>query len=135
MCVCVQGWKAEATPSGDKGQWRHLRDGWIMLNADMALAYAVSTAIPPRARRQVCGPRTLPGNNFGCRDPSTTTPASTWPLCLQYAASNSAFLQAFPVAFTKMTCVGYGVPAAVDGATATGKLGTLTHINLNTCPA
>ena len=104
-----------------------------MVNADLALAFPISTEIPPRARRQVCGPRTLTGSTYGCRDPSATTPPSTWPLCLQYAASNSAFLQAFPVAFTKMTCVGYGVPVAVDGATATGKLGTLTHINLNTC--
>ena len=124
------------TSNGKKSQWRHLEDPWIMLNADMALGFNISTALPTtQGPNQVCGPRTLTGSTYGCRDPSATTPPSTWPLCLQYAASNSAFLQAFPVAFTKMTCVGYGVPVAVDGATATGKLGTLTHINLNTCPA
>ena len=32
-----------------------------------------------------------------------------------------------------MVSVGYGVPANVDGATASGKLGTLTAINLATC--
>jgi hypothetical protein len=131
-----QGWKAQRTSSGTASQWQHLQDPWIMINADMALAFQISTDLPPtRGPRQVCGPRTLPGNTYGCRDPSVTEPTETWEQCLAYAADNNAFIQAFGVAYTKMTCVGYGVPVPVDGAKASGKLGTLTHIDLNTCPA
>ena len=106
-----------------------------MLNTDMALAFPITTALPLSfGQQQNCGPRTINGA-YGCRTPTNLVAPSTSALCLQYAGNNALFLQAFAVAYTKMTCVGYGVPANVDGATATGKMGTLTAINLATCPA
>ncbi len=60
------------------------------------------------------------------------------PTCFRvcdHGNSNDDFLAKFAESWKKMTNVGYGIPATVDGATATGKLGTLTHINLSTCPA
>ena len=105
-----------------------------MLNTDMALAYPISTTLPNvTGHKQVCGPQELAGSNYGCQYPTNVTQPSTLALCKYYAANNTAFVEAFAVAYTKMTTVGYGVPAPVDGATATGKLGTLTAIDLSTC--
>ena len=108
-----------------------------MLNVDMALAFPVSTDLPPqRGRRQVCGPKTIKGGLYGCRDPDDLSPPTTWELCLSYAEDNSVFVNAFARAYEKMSCVGYGgVPGTVDGSTSTGKLGTLTSIDFSTCPA
>ena len=107
-----------------------------MLNADMSLAFPLATALPPiKGNAQVCGPRTLQNNSYGCRDPSSVTPPTTWELCLSYAEDNSVFVNAFARAYEKMSCVGYsGVPGTVDGSTSTGKLGTLTSIDFSTCP-
>jgi hypothetical protein len=111
-----------------------LEDPWIMLNADMAPAFPITTALPTtKGQQQVCGPRTLVNNSYGCRDPSATTPPTTWDLTLAYAADNGLFLRSFAAAYAKMTTVGYGLPAASDGATASGKLGTLTSIDISTC--
>ncbi|KAJ1410574.1 heme peroxidase, partial [Ochromonadaceae sp. CCMP2298] len=128
------GWKAERTVSLNGSQWRHLDDPWIFLNVDMALGYPIDLALPNVTRRQVCGPRTLDNTSYGCRDPSAITPPSIWDQSLSYALNNSLFLSEFAPAFAKMTTVGYGLPADVEGATASGKLGTLTAVKLDTCP-
>ena len=103
----------------------------------MALAYPISTLLPPlTGKKEVCKSEVSSDTgvqNFLCKNPLNTTAVSTTDLCLQYSFDNNAFLSAFAVAYTKMTTVGYGVPAAVDGATSTGKLGTLTAIDLSTC--
>lgn len=70
-----------------------------------------------------------------CSRPIHPAPPSTFELMVRYARDNAFFLQEFPAAFNRMTTVGYGLPAAIDGAQATGKLGTLTAIDLTTCPA
>ncbi len=95
--------------------------------------------MPPRgAPRQVCRPEHTPSNTtiFTCVNPLSTSPAPlTLPLVQLYGEDNNAFLQAFGTAFTKMVSVGYGgVPnPAKDGATSSGKLGTLTVLDRRFC--
>jgi len=108
----------------------------IMLNSDMAMAYTInkSGATGTGVLGEVCT------DNNGCRTPTTPNTGSavrpsTNTLVHQFAADNTLFLNAFAAAYAKMCSVGYGLPANIDGATATGKLGTLTAIDLTTCPA
>jgi len=108
----------------------------IMLNSDMAMAYTISQtgATHTGVLGEVCN------DNNGCRKPNTNTgsadrPIITNSLVHQFAADNTLFLKAFAAAYAKMCSAGYGLPANVDGTTATGKLGTLTAIDLTTCPA
>ena len=132
--MIYQGWKSQRTLSGTGSQWQHLESGWLFLNADMAIGYPISTALPPlQGQHQLCGPHASVNTTYGCRAPSNVVPPSSWPLSVAYAANNTMFVEAFAVAYTKMSTVGYGVPAAVDGAISTGKLGTLTAIDLTTC--
>ena len=120
-------------------QWRHNADPLIMINPDIAIAYPCSTTMPPRgAPRQVCRPQRTASNStiYTCAHPLSTSPApSTLPLVQAYAEDNSLFLQAFGTAFTKMLAVGYGgVPnPAKDGATSSGKLGTLMVLDRSLC--
>ena len=84
---------------------------------------------------QTYGCRTCTTVPNTCSYPLNPTPPSTFELMVRYARDNLFFLQEFPAAFNRMTTVGYALPPAVDGAQATGKLGTLTSIDLTTCPA
>ena len=112
----------------------------IMLGTDMVLGYPANTAAVVNGFTvgtpgQKCGPANgqVP---YGCGvppAPPVTTPPSTFTLATSYAANNALFLSNFATAYTKMMTVGYGVPAAADGSTATGKLGTLTSIDFTTC--
>lgn len=106
-----------------------------MLSCDVALGYTpdLTSNDGLGTLNQACGPYGLAHNTlYGC-SPNTTTTPSTYDLSESYANDNSLFLTNFATAFTKMTCAGYGVPRNVDGATASGKLGTLTAIDLTTC--
>lgn len=94
----------------------------------MAIQYDISIINDLGTPNQRCGPGTT-----GCTQPTSTTVPSTSALVNSFANSNTAFLNAFASSYAKMTTVGYGVPANVDGATSTGKLGTITAIDLTTC--
>ena len=53
-----------------------------------------------------------------------------------FANDNNAFLRAFAIAYARIVAVGYALPSEdprSDGATASGKLGTLTSLDLSTC--
>ena len=111
-----------------------------MLGTDMVLGYpanttAVINGFTVGTPNQHCGPANGQAP-YGCNAPGfppTTTAPSTFTLATSYAANNALFLSNFATAYTKMMTVGYGVPTAVDGSTATGKLGTLTSIDFTTC--
>ena len=78
----LQSWQSQLTTDGTKAQWRHSTDPLIMLNTDMAIAYPMTTALPPlTGPAQTCGPQ-APGVSFGCTNPPQFTPPSTWDLCL-----------------------------------------------------
>ena len=100
---------------------------------------------PPTGRAPAPGPTPgTPPPPGPAPAPSTITPGSakflsstkppTFALAARYAASNALFLTEFAKSFGKMTTVGYGTPATV-GATTTGKLGSVTGIDLSKCPA
>jgi catalase (peroxidase I) len=99
----------------------------LMLNSDMALAYNIGTTT---GVNNIAAIGLTCNNNNGC---ATGRPA-TATLVTTFANSNAAFLSAFAASFAKMTTVGYGLPVNTDGASASGKLGTLTAIDLTTCP-
>ncbi len=106
----------------------------------MALFYSPDTTDDLGVYGQICEPNSayLPGQltNYGCSFPDNKAMPSTAALAGVYAnevTGNAAFLAGFSAAYPRMTSVGYGVPANVDGATATGRLGTLTAIDLTTC--
>jgi hypothetical protein len=110
----------------------------IMLNVDMALAFSIEQdANNVGVLNQVCGPAVTFESSglidFGCDRPLNRAGASTLPQVRRYDENNTAFYADFEIAYVKMVTVGYGVPANTDGATASGKLGTLTSIDLNTC--
>ena len=115
----------------------------IMLGTDMVLGYPANTADVVSGSivgtpGQHCGPTAgNPPQPYGCNAPTFSAPATTHPptfaLAASYAANNAMFLSSFATSYTKMTTVGYGVPAKIDGSTATGKLGTLTSIDFATC--
>ena len=81
---------------------------------------------------QQCGPHSGPNSEFGCTAPANLIKPVTYTLASTYAGDNAAFLQAFALAYTKMTTVGYTGTSAT-ATTTTGKLGTLTSIDLSTC--
>jgi hypothetical protein len=132
----------------------------LMLNTDMSMVYPIetnSTIISNPRFKQICGPNTPKKGHFGCTGerPKAKRPLKdTLSLCKHYAANNAAFVKAFGKAFTRMTTVGYGIapapnnnnnnpntngrnssiPGPVAGrAAGTGKLGTLTPIDLSAC--
>jgi hypothetical protein len=144
----LQGWATDLRTDQQGSQWRHFPDPLIMVNADMALAFPISTALPPSSGpKQDCAPEGGfgPGAPYGCINPTASTAPSTRELCMTYVGSNAAFLAAFVEAYSKMTSVGYGppppavapapgpAPGLLDEATTSGRLGTLTAIDFNTC--
>ena len=106
-----------------------------MLNADMCIGFNITidgvspTSTAPATQR--CGPQSGPGGAFGCSAPSNLIKPITYALTNEYA-QNTAFYNAFSVSYTKMTTVGYRGFSAT-ATTTTGKLGTLTGIDLSQC--
>jgi hypothetical protein len=113
-------------------QWQSVGTGTIMLTSDITLAFDANTTTGRGRLGQVCGPSGQDNGGFGC-SPAEPLMPSTCNLVCQLAQDNALFLSSFATAFTRMTSVGYGVPDKVDGATASGKLGTLTHIDFSSC--
>jgi hypothetical protein len=113
-------------------QWQSANTGTIMLTSDVTLAFNANTTTGRGRLGQVCGPSGQDNGGFGC-SPAEALMPPTCDLVCQLAQDNTLFLNSFAAAFTRMTSVGYGVPISVDGATASGKLGTLTHIDFSTC--
>ena len=109
-----------------------------MLSTDMALVYPLHTDVNVHTQtdhsdeQQGCHMRKkakLPK----CKNPLSYAVPSTFKLSRRFADDNNAFQLAFIDAYTKMSTVGYGIPRSENGATATGKLGTLTFIDLTKC--
>ena len=118
-----------------------------MLNADMAMCFPISPALPPAlpGTPQNCGPRVINRQSPGCNNPTATilarSPlATTSALCRSYAvattAANAQFVNAFALAFTKMVTVGFSLDAPAGTLpTSNTKLGNLHSIDLaTTCP-
>lgn len=140
FCWClsfarVQTWTESLTTNGAGSQWRQGSDPLLMLNTELAMRYPLSTALPiAGAAAQVCSP-TSAGGSVGCANPTSSTLPSTALLIQRYSNNNQLFLTAFATAFAKMSAVGFGgVVSTVDGATTTGKMGTLTTLDVTTCP-
>ena len=100
-----------------------------MLNADMVLAFDITldendvainkvSSVDDDGEDGISGAQICSGFNpdrrSGCINPSTN-PLSTFPLILEYTASNKFFLISFAKAYVKMTSVGYGtkLPALI----------------------
>jgi len=106
----------------------------IMLNADMNLAYAISTAGTNAVG--VAGQNCVTANGAAagtCNNPTAATTTSTFATVVNYANNNAAFLAAFAASFAKMGAVGYNVNG-VSTTTKSPALGTLQSINLLACP-
>lgn len=111
----------------------------IMLNTDMALAFSIDKTTTDLCvycgvLDQHCGGG--PNTQF-CTSPGSTAvtgaKASTYATVQSFQQSNAAFLAAFQTTFAQLVSLGYGgVPAT--GATVTGKIGSLTGIDLTACP-
>eukprot|EP01038_Epipyxis_sp_PR26KG_P004948 gene4948-6921_t len=147
------GWRNIAINGPKKNLWKTGTNDVIMLNTDMVLGYPANTSnvvgftgpltpVPPQVNGEICRAfNSLTPAGYGCNGntlsatPTVTKKPSTFYQVYGYILDQKLFFDDFAVAFPKMTCVGYGVPLNVDGATASGKLGTLTAIDLTTCPA
>eukprot|EP01034_Spumella_vulgaris_P021392 gene21392-27422_t len=127
-----RNWKNVLATDGEKTQWQSDGTGTIMLTSDVTLAFDANTTMGVGQLGQVCGLSGTSSGDFGC-SPSAALMPPTCNLVCQLAQDNALFLSSFASALTRMTCAGYGVPDKVDGATASGKLGTLTHIDFSTC--
>jgi hypothetical protein len=129
------GWTSYPQEDPAKNLWsRPGNRKLVMLNSDLALVYNITIdAAGVGVLGQRCGSTVVNGVDYGCVNPSSLGQPSTYALALQYSLDTPLFLTNFAEAFVKMTSVGYGVPGPNDGDTATGKLGTLTTIDLATC--
>jgi hypothetical protein len=99
-----------------------------MLNADMALAFSIDTTNGQGVVGQTCAPVGANQAVFGCTRPTDSTTPSTAAQVQGYINSNALFLSDFAAAFTRMVTVGYATTSET-----TGKLGTLTAIDLTAC--
>eukprot|EP01038_Epipyxis_sp_PR26KG_P006764 gene6765-9266_t len=118
----------------------------IMLNTDMSMYYPITTLNKDGSTTgdsgQTCSSAlTSNSNQYGCISgdgstilTSTSKPSLSSSYVDSYASSLTGYLSAFATSYAKMTCVGFGVPASADGSTSSGRLGTLTSIDLSTCP-
>ena len=134
----VQLWGTAFPDGADSNLWEvppnSPAGAQIMLNADMALGFNISINYNGLATHtQRCSSTGGPGGGYGCSSPSTNAYPSTYSLVNTYANDNTAFLNGFASSYAKMSTVGYGLPANTDGSTSTGKLGTLTAIDVTTC--
>jgi len=106
----------------------------VMLNADMNLAYAISTAGTNSVGVSGQNCVTAAGAAAGtCNNPTAATTTSTLATVVNYANNNNVFLTAFATSFAKMGAVGYNVNG-VSTTTKSPALGTLQPINLLACP-
>lgn len=109
----------------------------IMLNTDMALAFDINDETDTPCFQcgtefQQCG---------GVNDASCISPSKGFNpdrieqirAYTDYLNGNALFLADFARSWLKVVTLGYGVPDAIDGATSTGRLGTVTEIDLATC--
>jgi len=129
-----RGWPNAAQQNSiNKNIWTR-GDGTIMFNSDMGIGFDINlddtNCVDCGIFTQRCGG----ANNALCTNPVGGA-AVTNALATSYINNNQLFLNNFAQSFVKLTTFGYGVPANIDGATSTGKLGTLTAIDLSTCPA
>ena len=117
----------------------------IMLPTDFVLGFFVATAETAGApvtgyANQICGPYSYGlatpsdpnSGSYGCTNGANglgknNSAPSTLNLVNKYFSDNQFFLNSFAVSFPKMVNVGYGV------APASGKLGSLTSIDLTKC--
>jgi hypothetical protein len=116
----------------------------VMLNSDMALAFNFTQESNYQAsnlKREIFGKPSPPGyqtcsvekqkksSTFspGCINPISNKIPHTYPLVAEYANNNQKFLDAFAIAYDKMTSVGYSTDPDKPG-----KLGTLKYL---TCDA
>lgn len=109
----------------------------IMLNSDMVLGFDISLNSTPNCPK--CG---VFFQNCGNPDVACSKPEAGFAepdifdqvkIYADRNTGNKKFLDDFGISFAKLMSVGYGMPADVDGATAAGKLGTLTALNFSTC--
>ena len=108
-----------------------------MLNSDMAMGFPAGTDETIGASvvgypGQNCGPRSV-NNAYGCTSGTSgiglnTSHPSTFTQVNSYRRSNSLFLSDFAVSFVKMMTIGYSTAPSTSG-----KLGTLTNIDLTKC--
>ena len=105
----------------------------VMLNSDMAAGFDFDERTEPSSCQScgVLGQRCGGRNSVDrCQNPSSgTSVPSTAAQVARYIAPNDEFLRDFGPAFFKMVSVGYEI------APASGKLGTLNPIDLDTCLA
>ena len=116
----------------------------VMLNSDMALAFDFTQESNYQAsntKREIFGKPSPPGyqtcivekqktsSTFspGCMNPISNNIPHTYPLVAEYANNNQKFLDAFAIAYDKMTSVGYST-----NPDKPGKLGNLKYL---TCDA
>ena len=109
----------------------------IMLNADMAMGFPVGTDETVGASvvgypGQNCGPRSV-NTAYGCTNGAAgtgqnTTHPNTFTQVNNYRRNNGLFLSDFAASFVKMMAIGYSTAPST-----TGKLGTLTNIDLSKC--
>jgi len=117
----------------------------VMLNSDMALVFNFTQESnyqasqlkpddtngiqpPPTTKYQTCSVKSktvIPNNRVpGCMNPSSSSVIPlTYPLVTEYAKDNKKFVNAFAIAYDKMTSVGYSTYPDT-----TGKLGTLKYL-------
>ena len=137
LLLLYKGWRSQRSQNGELTQWRAGNRPQIMMNVDMALGYPIDTTVLPPApgvTSQACRARGNTNNHPVCTNPPDNTTPDTFALARQFADNNRQFQVAFVEAFNRIAAVCYGgVPSAAEGSTATGKLGTLTTIDLSTC--
>lgn len=108
----------------------------IMLNVDMSILFTIDLSDENIGTLdQKCGPAVGDPARFGCINPSSMAGASTFSQVVGYIGNEQGFFDDFAVSYVKMVTVGYGVPDVADGSTSSGKLGTLTSIDLSSCSA
>lgn len=104
-----------------------------MLNTDMVLAFPVNTSVP---KSQLCLPQGTAASQCKVLSsvgaPNTLLPDTQY-LTLYYSSHNADFIRDFGVAFTKMTTLGYALPADCGFSGPSAKLGALSAIDLAKC--
>lgn len=96
-----------------------------MLNTDIALGFSAANAENSASKvgyiGQKCGPKGFSATSYGCSNgggiaigANSSTPI-TYNLVSEYSTNLTSFLINFANSFAKMTSVGYGLPANIDG--------------------